>query len=239
MKGVLLAGGEGTRLAPFSKITNKTLFPINDKFVIDYPLNTLKKLGVTDLMIILGGSHFSQIVSYVKDGKEFGFNSVQYCYQREAKGIAHAISLTQSFINKGDKFITILGDNIFTDNINWNNNFCAKVALYTTPDLNRFGVASIKNGKIIKIEEKPQIIDNAYINYAITGIYGLDYKFFDFYKAISPSARGEWEITSILEKYLEIEELDYCELTGIWSDAGTFESAKHIADYLFKEPVNF
>lgn len=236
MKGILLAGGEGTRLSPFSTITNKSLFPINNKFVIDYPLETLRNMGITDLMITLGGSHFSQVVSYVRDGKDFGFDSVQYCFQREAAGIAQAINLCKSFINENEQFITILGDNIYTNDIHFDmNNKKAKIALYKTPELNRFGVASLENDKISKIEEKPQNIAYKYKNYAITGLYGLDYRFFDFFKEITPSARGEWEIVSILEKYLKINELDYSIIDGIWQDAGTYESAKFIADYLYQK----
>lgn len=242
-KAIILVGGEGTRLAPFSTITNKSLFPINDKFVIDYPLNTLRQLGITDLMVILGGNNnsFAQIVSYIKDGQDFGFSSVQYCYQRKAAGISQAINLCKSFINEKEKFITILGDNVFSDPVNWNyENNTAKVALYQTPSLHRFGVASINNyEKIIKIEEKPKTINENYKNYAITGIYSLDYRFFDFFKRTVPSARGEFEITSILEQYLAIKELDYSMVTGIWSDAGTFESARYISNYLYEQPIEF
>lgn len=240
MKGIILSGGEGTRLAPFSKITNKSLFPINNKFVIDYPLRTLKRMGVTDLMIVLGGTHFSQIVSYIKDGQEFGFNNVYYCYQRAPAGIAQAINLCKSFINKDDKFITILGDNIFTGDIYYeHSNENAKIILYNTSDLNRFGVASLKNDNIVQIEEKPKIINKNYLNYAITGLYCLDYKFFDYFKNINPSARGEFEITHILEQYLNNNHLDYSIVSGIWSDAGTFDSVKYISDILYKNPIQF
>lgn len=239
-KGIVLAGGEGTRLAPFSKITNKILFPINDKFVIDYPLNTLKKLGVSDLMIILGGPHFSQVVSYVKDGQDFGFSSVQYCYQRSAAGIAQAINLCKSFINEDEQFIAILGDNIFTDDVKLNDsNTNASIVLYESQDLHRFGVASIEKNKIIKIEEKPKNLDINYLNFAITGLYLLDYKFFEFFKKIKPSARHEYEITHILEQYLHIGELSYSLTHGMWSDAGTFDSAKFISNYLDEHPVIF
>lgn len=237
MKGIILAGGEGTRLAPFTNITNKSLFPINKKFVIDYPLNTLKEIGVRDLMVVLGGSHFSQIVSYIKDGRELGFDSVQYCYQGKALGIAHAINLCKSFCWGGyeDQFVCILGDNVYENPIKWSFKKKANIGLYATSELNRFGVASIVDDKIIKIEEKPKVIDNNLTNLAITGIYGFDIKFFDFFKNLKPSARGEFEIVDIIKQYLAIGQLDYSILSGLWSDAGTFESAKFVADYFLNK----
>lgn len=230
--GIILAGGEGTRLAPYTTFVNKGLVGINGKFVIDYPLNTLRKLGVKNLIVILGGSNFAQIVSYIKDAKELGFESCAYVYQSKAEGISHAINLCSSMIND-EQFYVILGDNIFDGDIAFKDpdQYAAQIVLSKHQELNRFGVASVKEKVIKKIEEKPQIIDNAYDNYAITGLYLFDRNFFSYYKCSKKSDRGEFEITDIINMYHAAGELGYTSAAGLWADAGTHKAIKYLSDY--------
>lgn len=233
-QAILLAGGNGTRLYPLTKCYQKNLVPINGKFVIDYTLDTLLKLGVKELIIVLGGSHYEQIVSYLKDGSEFGFSSIAYVYQNRPEGISHAINLCKNLISD-DKFFVLLGDNIYDSEITFNDfdQYGAQIVLKEHNELDRFGVMSLtKNGKIEKIQEKPKVIDYInYDNYAITGLYMFDYKFFEFFKRSKKSDRGEYEITSIIEQYYNDNDLGYSIYNGLWCDAGTHSSIKYLSDY--------
>lgn len=241
--GIILTSGKGSRLQPFSNITNKHLLNLNNKFVIDYPLNTLKQMGVENLTVLLGSNHYGQIVEYLKDGEEWGFN-INYCYQKSPAGIAQAINLCKNQVINKNNFAVILGDNIYEDNINWDyqegslKEIGAKIVLSYQEELKRFGVASIdENKKIIKIEEKPQKIDYKYSNYAITGCYLFNPEYFDFFKRIKPSARNEYEITDIISLYHSQNILDYIKIAGFWGDAGTKESLMETNNYLYNNNI--
>lgn len=228
--GIILAGGSGTRLSPLTGSINKHLLPIHDKFIIDYPIETLKQMGVKHITIVLGGNHFDQVVSYLKDGSDRGL-TFNYVYQKEAAGIAQAIALCQPYVEHQEQFIVALGDNIFQSPIDWSpknklhNPHCAKIALYKHPELNRFGVASIdKNGKIRRLQEKPKTLEPDYEHYAITGCYVFDRGYFNMFRHIKPSARQEYEIVDVIRQYLENDALEYSIIENFWSDAGTFQS---------------
>lgn len=226
MKGIILAGGLGSRLSPLTKITNKHLLPIYNKPMIYYPIETLIGAGVTDIMIVTGGNSAGDFLRLLGNGKEFGLKHINYTYQQGEGGIAEALSLTEHFADK-DKIIVILGDNIIEDSIKEyvddfkKQNEGAKILLKEVEDPERFGVAEVKDGKIIRIEEKPKKTKS---NYAVTGIYMYDGKVFDIVKKLKPSWRGELEITDVNNAYLQKGTLTYGTLKGWWTDAGTFES---------------
>lgn len=234
--GIILAGGFGTRLRPQTNLYNKHLLPIHDRFIIDYPLDTLKQMGVINLTVVLGGPHFSQIVSHIKDGNHLGMQ-VNYIYQDQPIGIAQAINLCERFVSQDDHFAVVLGDNIFENPIKLNKNCStgAQIVLSDHPELERFGVASIKNAKIVKIEEKPKVIDPAYHNYAITGCYIFDRQFFRYFAGLQPSARGEYEITDVINCYSEDNDLGYSFSEGLWSDAGTHSSINKINNFFYQK----
>lgn len=229
-RGIILAGGSGTRLQPLTGSINKHMLPIHNQFIIDYPINTLKQMGIKNITIVLGGPHFSQVVSYLKDGsdRDLTFN---YVYQKEAAGIAQGINICEQYVEHDDQFIVCLGDNVFQNPIVWSsklnihNPHCAKIALYKHPELNRFGVATLdQKKKIISLQEKPQSLDNTFEHYAITGCYVFDRGYFDMFRHIRKSARGEFEIVDIIRQYLDHDALEYTVIDGFWSDAGLFES---------------
>lgn len=232
--GIVLAGGTGSRLAPLNSLFNKHLVPVYNKFIIDYPLATLQNIGIQNVTIVLGGQHFDQVVSHVKDGQHLGMK-VNYVYQDKPIGIAQAINLCQPFV-RDESFVTILGDNIFENPIKFENSPYAQVVLHKHPDLTRFGVASLdKTGLIAKIEEKPQVIDAAFDNYAITGCYLFNNQFFKFFERLMPSTRGEYEITDIIRLYNDQGWLDYSFVDGMWSDAGTHESINFVNNFFYKK----
>lgn len=220
MKGILLAGGTGSRLLPLTLVTNKHLLPVYNKPMIFYPLEKFKSAGIKEVLIVSGREHCGHILSVLGSGKEFGL-SLSYEIQEEAGGIAQALALAKDFAD-GDSIAVILGDNIFEDNFDISSfKEGAKVFLKEVPDAQRFGVAEVKEGKIISIEEKPS---NPKSNLAITGFYLYDNKVFDIIKTLKPSARGEFEITEVNGIYLSKGLLSYELLKGYWSDAGTFPS---------------
>lgn len=235
--GIILAGGTGTRLFPLNQVVNKHLLGIDGKFIIDYPLNTLKEMGCENVTVILGGNHFSQVVDHLKDGRDHGMK-FNYVYQGTASGIAQAINLCQRFVEDDEQFAVILGDNIYENPVLWNDiedKQCAQIALYEHTDLHRFGVASFdKHNKIINIEEKPKIIDSTLSNLAITGCYLFTHEYFKFFKDIQPSARGEYEITDIIKKYVKQGNISYTKVDGLWSDAGTHESIEYLNNYFYR-----
>lgn len=232
---ILLAGGSGTRLRPLTNTVNKHLVPVNGEFIIDYPIKTLKSFGVKNLTIVLGGAHFSQVVSHIKDGEEYGIN-VNYVYQNKPEGIAHAINLCKRFVEHEKQFAVILGDNIFENHIKFSKNEnCAQIVLCNRDELNRFGVASILNNNIVKIEEKPKELDSSLDNYAITGCYLFDNNFFNYFSEIQKSSRGEYEITDIISKYNFSKKLEFTFVNGLWSDAGTHESIAYLNNYFFEK----
>lgn len=231
---IMLAGGVGSRILPLSTLFNKHLIPVYNKFIIDYPLESLRKMGVKNLTIVLGGAHFDQVVSHIKDGSYLGM-SVNYVYQDKPAGIAQGISLCQKFVEREENFAVILGDNIFDNSISFNP-YCAdgaQIVLHKHSELTRFGVASLHNNKIIKIEEKPSKLDLTLDNYAISGCYLFDWQFFKFFTSLKPSARGEYEITDIIKLYNNNNDLGYITYEGLWSDAGTHESINFINNYFY------
>jgi glucose-1-phosphate thymidylyltransferase len=226
MKGIILAGGLGTRLYPLTKITNKHLLPIYDKPMIYYPIRTLVNAGITDIMIVTGGNYAGDFLRLLGNGKEFGLTHIHYAYQEGEGGIADALSLAAWFA-EGEKICVVLGDNIIENNIVKavrdfeKQGKGAKILLKEVPDPERFGVAEINNGKLLSIVEKPIIPKG---NLAVIGIYLYDDRVFDFIKTIRPSNRGELEITDVNSAYLEDGTMTWEMLHGWWTDAGTFES---------------
>lgn len=238
MKGVILAGGKGTRLLPCTKVTNKHLLPVYNKPMIYYPLRTLINAGVRDILIVSGKGHAGDFLELLSDGHEFGVH-LSYAVQEEAGGIAQALGLAEDFADR-KKVVVILGDNIFEDNIKpYVKNFekqkkGAKLFLKEIPDPERFGVAEIKNGKIVKIEEKPK---NPKSNLAVTGLYMYDGKVFDIIKTLKPSQRGELEITDVNNFYVKQGTASFEILKGFWSDAGKFESLFKAAQFVRKKKI--
>lgn len=236
IKGVVLAGGLGTRLSPLTKVTNKHLLPVYNKPMIYYPIEKLVQAGLTDIMIVTGGQFAGDFLKLLGNGKEFGLRDLHYTYQEGEGGIAEALSLTEHFVD-GDRVCVILGDNIFSDSINAGvvDFMCqpsgAKIFLKEVSDPERFGVAELQGKKVIGIEEKPK---NPKSNYAVTGIYMYDNEVFNVVKTLKPSGRGELEITDVNNYYVQQGTLSYSWLNGWWTDAGTFESL-HKANQLVLE----
>lgn len=225
MKGIILAGGTGSRLKPLTRVTNKHLLPVGRYPMIFYPIYKLKQAGISKILIVTGREHMGDVIELLGSGRDFG---VEFTYkvQDEAGGIAQALGLAEDFVN-GDRCVVILGDNIFEDDITpyvrsyEQQERGAKILLKEVPDPQRFGVPEIKNGKIIVIEEKPKEPKS---NFAVTGIYMYDSVVFDIIKTLKPSARGELEITDVNNAYLKMGTLTYDILKGWWTDAGTPES---------------
>ena len=237
MKGIILAGGTGSRLYPLTKVTNKHLLPIYDKPMIFYPIQTLIDAGIKDIMIVSGKGHVGHFLELLGSGSELGVN-FSYEIQKEAGGIAQALSLTEKFAN-GDDVTVILGDNIFQDNVNTHvQSFRsgARIFIKTVPDAHRFGVAEVdeKNNRVLGIEEKPASPKSSY---AVTGLYIYDNRVFDIIKTLKPSKRGELEITDVNNEYIRKGNLSYSVLAGYWSDAGTFESLFRASELIRKNRV--
>ncbi len=222
MKGVILAGGTGSRLYPLTKVTNKHLLPVYDKPMIYYPLQTLISAGIKDIMIVSGRGHAGHFLELLGSGSELGVHFT-YEIQEEAGGIAQALSFAEDFAD-GDDITVILGDNIFQDNIKADVSAFkggAKIFLKEVTDAHRFGVAELEGNGVIGIEEKPA---NPKSNFAVTGLYIYDCEVFDAIKTLRPSGRGELEITDVNNYYINKDTMGYRILDGFWSDAGTFES---------------
>ena len=226
MKGIILAGGLGTRLSPLTKITNKHLLPVYDRPMIFYPLQTLINAGITDIMIVTGGNNAGDFLRLLGNGKEFGLKHINYTYQEGEGGIAEALSLAEYFADN-DPICVVLGDNLIERNIVAavsafrRQKKGAKVLLKEVPDPERFGVAEIEGGRLVRIEEKPKKPKS---NLAVIGIYMYDSRIFDIVKTLKPSGRGELEITDVNNAYIESNEMTWEMLEGWWTDAGTFES---------------
>ena len=226
MKGIILAGGLGTRLFPLTKITNKHLLPIYNKPMIFYPIQTLINAGIRDILIVTGGNNAGDFLKLIGNGKEFGLEHVNYTYQEGEGGIAQALGLAEFFADK-DKIVVVLGDNIIEKNIKKQveafskQEKGAKILLQKVKDPQRFGVPVFNGDKIIKIEEKPREPKS---DYAVTGIYMYDSRVFDIIKTLKPSNRGELEITDVNNDYIQKGEMTWDVLDGWWTDAGTFES---------------
>ncbi len=226
MKGVILAGGLGTRLFPLTKITNKHLLPIFDKPMIYYPIQTLVDAGLEEIMIVTGGNFAGDFLQLLGNGSEFGLHDMHYTYQVGEGGIAAALSLAEHFVDQ-DKVIVILGDNIVEKSIRpYVDNYSrqekgAKILLKEVPDPCRFGVPEIQGARIVSIEEKPK---NPKSNYSVIGIYMYDAMVWDVIKTLRPSGRNELEITDVNNAYIIDSVLTYDILDGWWTDAGTFDS---------------
>jgi len=239
LKGVILAGGLGSRLSPLTKITNKHLLPIYNKPMIYYPIQTLVDAGVTDILIVTGGNSAGDFLRLLGNGANFGLKHINYTYQEGEGGIADALRLAKHFVGK-DGVVVILGDNIIEKSIKdavddfKRQKKGAKILLKEVDDPERFGVAIFKNGKVVGIEEKPK---NPKSNFAVTGIYMYDNRVFDIIKNLKPSRRGELEITDVNNAYLRRKEMSYSVLDGWWTDSGTFESL-HRASNLVAEKLN-
>jgi glucose-1-phosphate thymidylyltransferase len=222
MKGVILAGGTGSRLYPLTKVTNKHLLPVYDRPMIYYPLQTLLSAGIEEIMIVSGRGHAGHFLELLGSGEEWGARFT-YQIQEKAGGIAQALGLAERWVDKEDMTV-ILGDNIFQDNVKYDvERFVsgAKIFLKEVPDAFRFGVAELKDTKVVSIEEKPPEPKS---RYAVTGLYTYDSSVFDIIRTIRPSGRGELEITDVNNAYVEKDEMSYRILDGFWTDAGTFDT---------------
>jgi len=240
MKGVILAGGLGTRLHPLTKITNKHLLPVHDKPMIYYPIQTLINAGIQDILIVTGGNNAGDFLRLLGNGKEFGLKHVNYTYQEGEGGIAAALRLAEYFAD-GEKICVVLGDNIIEKNIcHAVQSFTqqpdgAKILLKEVPDPHRFGVPIIENGRIIAIEEKPKAPRS---QFAVVGVYMYDPDVFRIIQTLKPSARGELEITDVNNEYIRRGNLTYDILDGWWTDAGTFESLLRASNLVAQTGAN-
>lgn len=235
IKGIILAGGNGTRLRPLTLVTNKHLLPIYDKPMILYPLEILRKSGIDEIMIVCGKECGGDFMNFLGSGKDYGVK-LQYSLQHGAGGIAEALSLAEDFAGNG-KIAVILGDNIFENDFSkdieeFKNQEGAKVFIKEVGDPQRFGVAEIKGDRIVNIEEKPKEPKS---KYATTGFYLYSSDVFDKIRTLKPSWRGELELTDVHNMYIREGKLSYGVVGGFWSDAGTFETLLKCANWLVEK----
>ncbi len=236
MKGVILAGGLGSRLYPLTKITNKHLLPVYDRPMIYYPIQAMVNAGITDIMIVTGGRKSGDFLSLLGNGADFGLKHLNYTYQQGEGGIAEALGLAEHWAS-GDSLCVILGDNIIQYNVAKavadfrKQGRGAKIILKEVHDPERFGVAEISGGKVTGIIEKPKQPKS---NLAVIGIYLYDPRVFQIIKTLKPSDRGEFEITDVNNWFIQDGSMSYEVLPGWWTDAGTFESL-HRASTLVKD----
>jgi glucose-1-phosphate thymidylyltransferase len=226
MKGVILAGGLGTRLYPLTKVTNKHLLPVYDKPMIYYPIQTLINAGIDDILIVTGGNNAGDFLRLLGNGKEFGLKHINYTYQEGEGGIADALRLAEFFAG-GEKICVVLGDNLIEKSIRkaaksfQNQTEGAKILLKEVPDPQRFGVPELAGDRVVRIEEKPKVPKS---KYAVIGIYFYDPQVFEFIRTLKPSDRGELEITDVNNWYIERNVMTWDVLEGWWTDAGTLDS---------------
>jgi glucose-1-phosphate thymidylyltransferase len=226
MKGIVLAGGLGTRLHPLTKLTNKHLLPVYNRPMIYYPIQTLVDAGISEILIVTGGKNAGDFLELLGNGKEFGLKHINYTYQEGEGGIAAALSLAEDFVEQ-DSVCVILGDNIYEKSVQGsvkefvNQGHGARIHLKKVENPQRFGVPMIEGNRILKIEEKPKAPKS---DYAVTGLYLYDHNVFDIIKTLKPSGRGELEITDVNNAYIERGDMTYAIVDGWWSDAGTFDS---------------
>jgi len=240
MKGVVLAGGLGSRLRPLTVVTNKHLLPVYDKPMIYYPIQALVNAGINDILLVTGGNSAGDFLKLLGNGKAFGLKHLNYTYQEGEGGIADALALAEHFA-AGEPLCIILGDNIIEGNI------CnavrayrhqgggAKIMLKKVEDPQRFGVPELDARRVVRIEEKPAAPKS---DYAVIGVYMYDTEVFDIIKTLKPSGRGELEITDVNNAYIERNEMTWEELEGWWTDAGTFESLQHASNLVAKTGAN-
>ena len=237
LKGVVLAGGTGSRLMPLTKVTNKHLLPVGKKPMIYYPIEKLRGIGIEEILIVTGLEHMGDVVNLLGSGTSFGCRFT-YKVQDQAGGIAQALALAENFA-KGSPIVVILGDNIFEDSLkDYSDKFMdqgkgARILVKQVADPKRFGVAEIVKDKVMSIEEKPE---NPKSDYAVTGVYFYDETVFDIIRTLTPSARGEFEITHVNEAYIKKGQLGYNILDGWWTDAGTFESLSRANELVLNSP---
>jgi glucose-1-phosphate thymidylyltransferase len=230
LKGIILAGGLGSRLRPLTKVTNKHLLPVYDQPMIYYPLQTLCKAGIEEIMIVTGGNSAGDFLRLLGNGREFGLKHINYTYQEGEGGIADALRLCEHFADN-DRICVVLGDNIVQDDITpyarkfEQQSSGARLLLKEVPDPERFGVPEIVGTRIVNIEEKPARPKS---QFAVTGVYFYDQRVFEFISTLKPSARGELEITDVNNAYIAANDLYFDVLDGWWTDAGQFESL-HLA----------
>ena len=232
MKGIVLAGGYGTRLLPLTKVTNKHLLPVYDRPMIYYPLQTLADAGIREVMVVTGGNNAGDFLTLLGGGKGFGLQELAYAYQEGAGGIAQALSLAEDFAD-GERICVILGDNLIQGSIaKARRDFDkqgegAKILLKRVPDPERFGVPTLKGKQVLGIEEKPRKPKSSF---AVIGIYFYDAAVFDIVKTLKPSKRGELEITDVNNAYIRRGTMTAEVLRGWWTDAGTIESLHRSAN---------
>ena len=240
MKGVVLAGGTGSRLYPLTRVTNKHLLPIYDRPMIYYPLQILVDAGIDDILIVTGGSSAGDFLRLLRNGKDFGLHQLNFAYQEGESGIADALRLAEHFARE-QKICVVLGDNIIEGDIRQaaqqfeKQERGARILLKEVPDPERFGVPVFEDGKIIRIEEKPKVPASPY---AVTGIYFYDWTVFDRIRDLKPSGRKEYEITDVNNSYLRDGQLAYDVLEGWWTDAGTFESLWRASNMVREKGLN-
>lgn len=226
MRGVILAGGLGSRLLPMTRVTNKHLLPVYDRPMIYYPLQQLVHAGIQDILVVTGGNHAGDFLRLLGNGRQFGLARLHYAYQEGEGGIAEALALAEPFAER-EPVVVILGDNLFEQPIRpfvqefSNRGGGAMVLLKAVPDPERFGVAELEDGRIVRVVEKPT---QPASDLAVTGCYMFDPQVFDLIRAIAPSERGELEITDVNNRYIEAGEMHHQILSGWWTDAGTVPS---------------
>jgi glucose-1-phosphate thymidylyltransferase len=232
IKGVVLAGGTGSRLAPLTRVTNKHLLPVYDQPMIFYPLRTLVNAGIRDILLVTGGQDAGDFLRLLANGRDFGLQHLNYTYQEGEGGIADALRLAEHFAGRS-RLCVLLGDNIIEGNIaaareQFERQSCgAHIVLKSVPDPQRFGCPVLQDGRIVRIEEKPAVPQTSY---AVTGIYFFDATVFEKIRMLQPSARGELEITDVNNLYLAEGTLTWSVLDGWWTDAGTFESLRRASN---------
>jgi glucose-1-phosphate thymidylyltransferase len=240
LKGIVLAGGLGTRLRPLTAVTNKHLLPVYNQPMIYYPIQTLVNAGITDILIVTGGNSAGDFLKLLGNGKAFGLKHLNYTYQEGEGGIADALSLAEHFAG-GDPVCIVLGDNIIEGNIRRavrsyrHQGGGSKIILKKVTDPQRFGVPELDGRRVVRIEEKPKVPKS---EYAVIGIYMYDAEVFDKIRTLKPSGRGELEITDVNNIYIERGEMTWEELDGWWTDAGTFESLLHASNLVAETGAN-
>jgi glucose-1-phosphate thymidylyltransferase len=240
MKGVVLAGGLGSRLMPLTAVTNKHLLPVYDQPMVYYPIQTLVNAGITDIMIVTGGSSAGDFLRLLGNGKAFGLKHINYTYQEGEGGIADALSLVEHFVGD-DPVCVILGDNIIEGNIIAATESYraqaggAKILLKKVPDPQRFGVPELDGQRVLHVEEKPTAPKS---DFAVIGIYFYDATVFEIIRTLKPSGRGELEITDVNNAYIERGAMTWNQLDGWWTDAGTFESLLRASNLVAESGAN-
>jgi glucose-1-phosphate thymidylyltransferase len=240
LKGVVLAGGLGTRLRPLTSVTNKHLLPVYDQPMIYYPIQTLVNAEITDIMVVTGGSSAGDFLRLLGNGKAFGLKHLHYAYQEGEGGIAEALSLVEHFAAQ-EPVCVVLGDNIIEGNIRnavaayQKQNGGAKIILKKVPDPQRFGVPRLDGSRVVCIDEKPAKPQS---DYAVIGVYMYDASVYNIIRSLKPSGRGELEITDVNNAYISRNEMTWEELEGWWTDAGTFESLLHASNLVAQTGAN-